>query len=210
MKSFSGLLVFTAATLFIMSGVGVAFASENRRGLPAIQAADASRQQPAVEPALTGTYRETGDHDEILIGKIMAATARLGSPDKEGQSRALYRILRAARLFAIEQYGTTITINYPDGTRIPYEADGKARLFRATGGETVSVRGQLSDNRLAIDLTWSGGERLRLIYEQSAEGNLTFTRVASNGTVPVPVSIVSEYERVSRRGLRKFINFGHQ
>lgn len=154
--------------------------------------------------SLTGTYREKGDLDAALVKKVMTATARLERPDREGQARALIRILRATRLFAIEQYGTTITINYPEGTRVPYEADGKARIFRATGNETVIVQAELSGDRLTIDHTWTGGERLRLIYERVSEDGLTFTRVASNSAVPVPVSIVSEYERVSRKGLRKF------
>jgi hypothetical protein len=202
MKSLAGLLVLTAV---IITGIGVAVAGESYREPSATQAADVS-PTPTSYYSLTGTYRERGDHDETLIKKIMTATAGLESPEREGQSRALVRILRAAHLFAIEQYGTTITVNYPDGTRVPYEADGRARLFRATGGETVSVRGELAGNRLAIDMTWSGGERLRLIYEQSAQGNLTFTRVASNSAVPVPVSVVSEYERLSRKGQRKFIS----
>lgn len=161
--------------------------------------------QSATTNFLTGTYRTKETPDDALARKVLAATAHLEPAEREGQSRALIRILRSAPLFAIEQYGTTITFNYPDGTRTPFEADGRPRLFRATGNERVNVRAELAGFRLTIDLIWSGGERLRLIYEKPpANEKIIFTRIASNSTVPVPVSAVSEYEKVSPKAIRRF------
>jgi len=152
-----------------------------------------------------GTYREKDDRNEELSRKIMTATAHLENEERDRQAKGLLRVLQSTQLFSIEQYGTTIIFNYPDGTRMPYDADGKTRSFRATRSITGKVRAELRDNRLIIDLVWPGGERLRLMYEKSPTAEtLLFTRVASNNVVPTPVSIKSEYERVSRKGTRKF------
>jgi hypothetical protein len=115
------------------------------------------------------------------------------------------RILRAPGLFAIEQYGTTFTMNYPDGTRVGYEADGKPRVFRATGGETIRIEAELDGTRLNVDLTWSGGERLQMTFERIADtGRLVYTRSAVNRSLSAPVSITSEYEKISPRATRSF------
>jgi hypothetical protein len=96
-------------------------------------------------------------------------------------------------------------LNYPKGVRIPYEADGKARVMRATGGESVTVRAAQATGRLMIDLTWSGGERLRLVFERSP-GNreLVITRTAGSRFIERPISIISEYQRTSPRATRTF------
>lgn len=154
---------------------------------------------------LTGTYREILSQDRELGKRVMAATAGLDSDEAQRQGRALMRILHAPPLFAIEQYGTTITMNYPGGTRVPYEADGKSRVFRATGGESVTVRAELGDHTLTIDLTWSGGQRLHMIYESAQGGvRLVYTRGSVNSSLNGPVTITSEYERISQKATRSF------
>ncbi|HEY0098469.1 MAG TPA: hypothetical protein VGB76_05900 [Pyrinomonadaceae bacterium] len=170
----------------------------------------ASQAQNAVSPPagknfLTGTYREKNSQDAEIGRKVLSATARLDDGERERQGRALLRTLRAAPHFAIEQYGTTIMMNYPHGIRVPYEADGKTRIMRATGGENVTVRATLETDRLTIDLTWSGGERLRLIFDSPAQrGNLTYTRIAGNRFLERPITVTSVYERTSGKATRIF------
>jgi hypothetical protein len=160
---------------------------------------------PAAQNFLTGTYREKNSSDAEIGRKVLAATAHLDEEERVRQGRALLRTLRSAPSFAIEQYGTTFMLNYPGGVRIPYEADGKARVMRATGGESVTVRAEQATGRLSIDLTWSGGERLRLVFERShANGELVITRTAGNRFTARPISIISEYERTSARATRTF------
>lgn len=137
----------------------------------------------------------------------MAATARLDPEEQKKQGRALLRILHGPPVFAIEQYGTTITMNYPGGSRVPYEADSKFRRFRASGGETISIRASLIGNTLTIDFTWSGGQQLRVSYESVESGRkLIFTRTAGNSALSRPVSVTSVYERVSTKPTRSFGN----
>ncbi|MDQ3908181.1 MAG: hypothetical protein M3268_07535, partial [Acidobacteriota bacterium] len=155
--------------------------------------------------ALTGTYRETESRDEEIGRKVLAATAHLEDDERARQGRALMRILRAAPLFSVEQYGTTFVLNYPDGARVPYEADGRERPFRATGGETVNVRADLEGDKLTVDITWSGGERLRLCYGRAGGSDrLVFTRTAGNRYLPAPVTVESVFERVSPKATRSF------
>ncbi len=164
-----------------------------------------SQPQPGASNFLMGTYREKAGQEGEIARKIMAATANLDNEERARQAQGLLRVLQSSRLFSIEHYGTTIIFNYPDGSRAAYDADGKTRSFRAARGVSGKVRAKLSDDRLIIDFVWPGGERLRLIYENSTSGDaLIFTRVASNSIVPTPISIRSEYERVSKRGTRKF------
>jgi hypothetical protein len=160
---------------------------------------------PAVRNFLTGTYREKNSQDPEIGRKVLSATARLDDDEREKQARALLRTLRSAPLFAIEQYGTTIMMNYPEGIRVPYEADGKPRVMRATGGESVTVRAALAADRLTIDFTWSGGQRLRLIFDSSsASEKLTFTRIAGNRFLERPITVTSEFERTSAKATRIF------
>jgi hypothetical protein len=154
---------------------------------------------------LTGTYREKNSSDAEIGRKVLAATAHLDEEERVRQGRALLRTLRSAPSFAIEQYGTTFMLNYPGGVRIPYEADGKARVMRATGGESVTVRAARETGRLLIDLTWSGGERLRLVFERAhGNGELVITRTAGSRFIERPISITSEYERTSPKATRTF------
>ena len=200
----SSFLRVLALMVIVTSMITAAIAGNREGNIFKVQQAQPA-EQPAVWNPLTGTYREKESRDETLVRKILIATARLENQERDKQARALVRIMRSAPLFAIEQYGTTIIFNYPYGTRVSYEADGKTRVFRATGNESVSVRGEIAGYRLTIDLTWSGGERLRLIFERPpSDEKLTFTRIATNNAVPVPVSEVSEYERVLPKGTRKF------
>jgi hypothetical protein len=176
---------------------------ESRWVLTAQQVQNTS--SPAVKNFLTGTYREKNSQDAEIGRKVLGATARLDMEEREKQGRALLRTLRSAPVFAIEQYGTTIMMNYPQGIRVPYEADGKARLMRATGGESITVRAALASDRLTIDLTWSGGERLRLIFDSPSTGEkLTFTRIAGNRFLERPITVTSEYERTSGKATRIF------
>ena len=181
-------------------------AGHDGRSVPAAQETrEAVAGPPAVKNFLTGTYREKHSQDPEIGRKVLAATARLDTEEREKQARALLRTLRSAPVFAIEQYGTTIMMNYPQGIRVPYEADGKARVMRATGGESVTVLAALAEGRLTIDLTWSGGERLRLIFDgPSASKTLTFTRIAGNRFLDRPITVTSEYERASAKATRIF------
>jgi hypothetical protein len=179
-------------------------ASTSRNALRAQQAQEDATPPPA-KNFLTGTYREKDSQDAEIGRKVLSATARLDEEEREKQGRALLRTLRSAPIFAIEQYGTTIMMNYPQGIRVPYEADGKARVMRATGGETITVRAALAATRLTIDLTWSGGERLRLIFDMPAAGErLTFTRIAGNRFLDRPITVTSHYERASEKATRIF------
>ncbi|HEV2880090.1 MAG TPA: hypothetical protein VGX24_02190 [Pyrinomonadaceae bacterium] len=178
---------------------------EGRDALLFAQQAQSVRPTVAVNNFLTGTYREKNSQDPEIGRKVLGATAHLDDEEREKQARALLRTLRSAPVFAIEQYGTTIMMNYPQDIRVPYEADGKARVMRATGGESITVRAALEGNRLTIDLTWSGGERLRLIFDSpSASKNLTFTRTAGNRFLDRPITVTSEYERTSGKATRIF------
>lgn len=160
---------------------------------------------PAEQNFLTGTYREKNSSDAEIGRKVLAATAHLDEEERVRQGRALLRTLRSAPSFAIEQYGTTFMLNYPGGVRIPYEADDKARVMRATGGESITVRAAQATGRLLIDLTWSGGERLRLLFERSpGKGELVVTRTAGSRFIERPISIISEYERTSPKATRTF------
>jgi hypothetical protein len=168
-------------------------------------AAPPPAQGDARENVFTGTYREIENRDEEIGRKVLAATARLDDEQRVRQGRALMRILRAAPLFSVEQYGTTFLMNYPEGGRVPYEADGRPRVFRATGGETITVRADLEGGRLTVDLTWSGGERLRLRYErEGGSGRLVFTRTAGDRGLPAPITVESVFERVSSKATRAF------
>lgn len=154
---------------------------------------------------LAGTYREKISQDAEIGRKVLGATAHLDDAEREKQARALLRTLRSAPLFSIEQYGTTIMMNYPQDIRVPYEADGKTRVMRATGGESVTIRAALAGSRLTIDFTWSGGERLRLVFDRSATSDkLTFTRIAGNRSLERPLTVTSEYERTSAKATRNF------
>lgn len=51
---------------------------------------------------------------------------------------------------------------------------------------------------MTIDFTWSGGERLRLIFDTSgASKNLTSTCIAGNRFLDRLVTVASVYERAS-------------
>ncbi|HEX8458552.1 MAG TPA: hypothetical protein VF656_14730 [Pyrinomonadaceae bacterium] len=155
---------------------------------------------------LTGTYREKDIQDFEIGRKALAATAHLETEERERQGRALLRTLRSSAVFAIEQYGTTVMMNYPGGIRVPYEADGKLRRMRATGGESINIRAAFdAARRLTIDLMWSGGERLRLIFDSSPDGEtLTFTRIAGNRFLEHPIAVTSRYARESPKATRVF------
>lgn len=157
---------------------------------------------------MTGTYREVDSRDEELGRRALAATAHLEGEERLKRGRALFRLLHAPPVFAIEQYGTTFTVNLPGVRRLPYEADGKPRTFRATGGETVSVRAWLSGRTLTAELTWSGGERLIMSYEVSADaGTLIFKRAVADGALLRPVTVSSEYRRVATKATRLFAKY---
>lgn len=176
---------------------------EGRGGQTPPQTPDASPS--AGKNFLTGTYREKNSRDAEIGRKVLGATAHLDDDEREKQARALLRTLRAAPLFSIEQYGTTILMNYPQDVRVPYEADGKTRVMRATGGESLTVRAALAADSLTIDFTWSGGERLRLIFDNSStSGALTFTRMAGNRFLDRPITVTSTYERTSAKATRSF------
>ena len=153
---------------------------------------------------LAGTYREVESQDKEIGRKVLAATARLEDGVREGQARALMRILRAEPVFSVEQYGTTVVVNYPEGVRVPYEADGRTRVMRATGGESVTVRADSAGGRLTVDLTWSGGERLRLRFERAGSDRLVLTRTAGNRNLLAPITVESVFERVSAKPTRSF------
>lgn len=188
-----------AAFLLAVAGCG------GRGNVVNAQQAQKNAPPPAGQNFLTGTYREKNSSDAEIGRKVLAATAHLEEEERVRQGRALLRTLRLAPSFAIEQYGTTFMLNYPGGVRIPYEADGKTRVMRATGGESVTVRAEQATGRLSIDLTWSGGERLRLVFERShGNGELVITRTAGSRFTERPISIISEYERTSPRATRTF------
>jgi hypothetical protein len=165
----------------------------------------AQTEQPADANPLTGTYREKEGRDEEIGRKVLAVTAHLEREEREKYAREFYRVLSAEPLFAIEQYDTTVTINYPTGRRVPFEADGKLRRFRVRGAGLLELRASLEGRRLTVDFAWPEGDRLRLTYEKSEDGRrLTFTRSAASRAVPVPITVSSEYELVSPRATRTF------
>ena len=162
-------------------------------------------EQPADSNPLTGTYRELESKDEEIGRKILAVTSRLEREEREKFAKEFYRVLSAEPLFAIEQYDTTVTVNYPAGRRVPFEADGKVRRFRVRGAGLLELRASLAGRRLTVDFAWPEGDRLRLTYEKSADGSrLTFTRSAASRAVPVPITVSSQYELISPRATRKF------
>jgi hypothetical protein len=188
-----------AAFLLVVAGCG------GRASVVSAQQARNNAPPPDEQNFLTGTYREKNSSDAEVGRKVLAATAHLDEEERIRQGRALLRTLRSFPSFAIEQYGTTFMLNYPGGIRIPYEADGKARVMRATGGDSVTVRAAQSPGRVMIDLTWSGGERLRLVFERSpGSGELALTRTAGNRFIERPITTISEYERTSPRATRTF------
>ena len=191
------------AIAIINAVVAIPFAGEV--GTESARPAQMPTEPPAALNLLTGTYREKQSKDEEIGRKMLAATARLDPRDREKLARQFIRVLRAEPVFAIEQYATTFTINYPPRTRVPFEADGKVRMFRVKGGGTLNLRASLEGRRLTVDFMWPEGDRLRLIYEMSPDGQtLTFTRSAANRALPVPISIVSEYQLVSPKATRTF------
>ena len=185
-------------------GTTVAKAAE-----PAADGAHASARVQTDEPAdsnpLTGTYRELESKDEEIGRKVLAETAHLERDEREKFAREFHRVLSAEPLFAIEQYETTVTINYPTGRRVPFEADGKVRRFRVKGAGLLELRASLEGRRLVVDFAWPEGDRLRLTYEKSADGRLlTFTRSAASRAVPLPVTVSSRYEVLSPKATRTF------
>lgn len=174
-----------------------------------------ARQQPAAaEPRLTqgsesnpltGTYREKENKDQEIGRKILAATKNLDGAEREKVAKEFYRVLSVEPLFAIEQYATTVTINYPTGKRVPFEADGRLRHFRVRGAGDLGLRANIDGLSLTIEFTWPEGDRLRLVYEKSADGRqLTLTRSAASRAVPLPVTVTSQYETLSPRAARNF------
>lgn len=154
---------------------------------------------------LTGTFRELESKDEEIGRKVLAETAHLERDEREKYAKQFYKVLSADPLFAIEQYDTTVTINYPAGRRVPFEADGKVRRFRVRGAGLLELRASLEGRRLVVDFAWPEGDRLRLVYEKSADGRrLTFTRTAASRAVPVPITVSSQYEVVSPKPTRTF------
>lgn len=193
------------ATALIYAVVAGLFA--NVAGVGSVRAAGAPAEQSAALNPLTGTYREKESKDEEIGRKVLAATARLDARERERVAKQFIRVLRAEPLFAIEQYATTLTINYPPDARVPFEADGKVRLFRIKGGGLLSLRASLEGRRLTVDFAWPDGDRTRLIYEKSPDGRtLTYTRSAANRTLPIPIAVASEYELISPRATRTFSN----
>jgi hypothetical protein len=174
-----------------------------RAAMPApsnVQTVQADESNP-----LTGTYREIESQDDEIGRKVLAETAHLERDEREKYAKEFYKVLAADPLFAIEQYDTTVTINYPAGRRVPFEADGKVRRFRVRGAGLLELRASLEGRRLVVDFAWPEGDRLRLVYEKSADGRrLTFTRSAASRAVPVPITVSSEYEVVSPRPTRTF------
>jgi hypothetical protein len=162
-------------------------------------------EQSASENLLTGTYREIESKDEEIGRKVLAETAHLERDEREKFAKEFYRVLSAEPLFAVEQYETTVTINYPAGRRVPFEADGKVRRFRVRGAGLLELRASLEGRRLVVDFAWPEGDRLRLTYEKSADGRqLTFTRSAASRAVPLPITVSSRYEVVSTKATRTF------
>ena len=175
------------------------------RAVGARTAPRAQTAQPADPNPLTGTYREVESRDEEIGRKILAVTSRLERAEREKYAKEFYRVLTAEPLFAIEQYETTVTVNYPTGRRVPFEADGKLRRFRVRGAGLLELRASLEGRRLVVDFAWPEGDRLRLTYEKSDDGRrLTFTRSAASRAVPLPITVSSQYELVSPRATRTF------
>jgi len=195
--SLGAILLAVALAAFAAPGAGAAPVTPG--------AARAQTAPPAAPNPLTGTYRELESKDEEIGRKILAVTARLEREEREKFAKEFYRVLSSEPLFAIEQYDTTVTINYPTGRRVPFEADGKVRRFRVRGAGLLQLRAWLEGRRLSVDFAWPEGDRLRLTYEKSADGRLlTFTRSAASRAVPVPITVSSQYELVSPRATRKF------
>lgn len=164
-----------------------------------------TEQSADSENLLTGTYREIESKDEEIGRKVLAETAHLERDEREKFAKEFYRVLSAEPLFAVEQYETTVTINYPAGRRVPFEADGKVRRFRVRGAGLLELRASLEGRRLVVDFAWPEGDRLRLTYEKSADGRqLTFTRSAASRAVPLPITVSSRYEVVSTKATRTF------
>jgi len=195
------LIIAWSLLALVTTGTDAAAQEDSSR---AVRGEEAARQASGLNP-LTGTYREVGSSDAEIGRKVLAATAHLDSAEREKQAAALIRALQAPQLFAIEQYGTTVTLNQPPGRRVPYDADGRLRTIAVPGGDTITTRARVEGRRLTIDLIWSGGERLRLDFEKApGEPELTFTRTAVSRNLTRPISVVSEYEQVSPRATRNF------
>jgi hypothetical protein len=177
-------------------------------GVPAASrvAASSLQTEQADDPNfLTGTYRELESKDDEIGRRVLAETAHLERDEREKYAKEFYKVLAADPLFAIEQYDTTVTLNYPAGRRVPFEADGKVRRFRVRGAGLLELRASLEGRRLVVDFAWPEGDRLRLVYEKSADGRrLTFTRSAASRAVPLPITVSSEYEVVSPKATRTF------
>jgi len=204
--------IFTSVALLALASIASAGGiSYCPAGAVVAAQSEGAGGQPARLNFLTGTYRESVGRDTEIGRRAMAATAHLEGEERLRRGRALFRLLHAPPLFAVEQYGTTVTVNIPGAGRVPYEADGKPRVFRATGGETVTARARLSGRALSVDLTWSGGERLVMSYEVSADGNtLVFKRAVADASLLRPVEVVSEYRRVASKATRTFAGYDSQ
>ena len=190
-------IIFAALALTCTAAVVVPGDTVAAGGAPAAQESELN--------PLTGTYREKESKDEEIGRKVLALSSRMERADRERMAKEFFKVLSSEPLFAIEQYATTFTINYPAGRRVPFEADGRVRHFRVKGAGRLSLRAVLEGRRLTVDFTWPEGDRLSLIYEKSADGrHLTFTRRAATRAVPLPVSVTSEYELVSPRATRNF------
>jgi hypothetical protein len=197
-----------ASALLMVAAVASAGGIKHTAGGVVAAQSESAGERPAGSDFLTGTYRESESHDTEIGRRALAATAHLEGEERLRRGRALFRLLHAPPVFAIEQYGTTVTLNIPGARRVPYEADGKPRVFRATGGETVTVSARLSGQTLTVELTWSGGERLIMSYEASPDADtLTFKRAVADGALLRPVEVTSEYRRVAARATRTFAGY---
>ena len=196
------------STILLTIALTAAAAAAAPRGARAVGARPAPRAQsgqPADPNPLTGTYREVESRDEEIGRKILAVTSRLERAEREKYAKEFYRVLTSEPLFAIEQYETTVTVNYPTGRRVPFEADGRLRRFRVRGAGLLELRASLEGRRLVVDFAWPEGDRLRLTYEKSADGRLlNFTRSAASRAVPLPITVSSQYELVSPKATRTF------
>ena len=153
---------------------------------------------PGGPSRIIGTYRLNSSRGHDIRKELDDATRNLSPAERQRVYDSLLRRLDPPQMLAIDRRRRSVTIASTRAPQITFTADGSEQVETTSGGRTVRVRADLSDDKLTITRTGEPANDFTVTFEPTSEGReLLVTRTLYTDRLNQPVTVRTYYDRTS-------------
>jgi hypothetical protein len=183
--------------LLVVALGGVQLSAQTNRRRPSTPARPTVSSTPT-DSRLTGLYRLDAASSDDPRAAAERATVNQSFGLEQREVDELTARLTSPDQLSLERRGSTISIASTRAPRITFNADGRERIERATGGNTVRTRADLIGDQLSVSSSGSPDDQFSVTFVSLDDGRrLRVIRSITTAQTDRPVVVQSIYNRVS-------------